>query len=113
MDILLDCKQQIITSLEKEKRPTDTLVTKIMLGVFANVPAFDTYFKKSLNVTSMNKKSLQHIKEFYLDNQADFDSYKIIHTYDFVTAKETKYVYTKAKLIDMYGFADGQQNQAS
>ncbi len=107
IDFLLDCKKQIAEALGKENNPTDTLVTKIMLGVFANIPAFDKYFKKSFKVYSLNKKSLLKIKEFYEDNKTIFDSYKI-HTFNFLTAKETDIKYTKAKLIDMCGFIDGQ-----
>ncbi len=105
--ILLDCKQQVINSLGEENNPSDTLITKIMLGVFANVPAFDTYFRKSLKVHSFNKKSLLKIKDFYEDNRSVFDSYQI-HTFDFLSSKESDIIYTKAKLIDMCGFMDGQ-----
>ena len=107
ISILLDCKQQIIDSLGEKNNPSDTLITKIMLGVFANVPAFDTYFRKSLKVHSFNKKSLLKIKDFYEDNKSVFDSYQI-HTFDFLSSKESDIVYTKAKLIDMCGFMDGQ-----
>lgn len=107
ISLLLNCKQQIINALGKENKPSDTLVTKIMLGVFANIPAFDQYFRKSLKVHSVNKKSLLKIKEFYLENKEDFDSFKI-HTFDFLTSKETNNIYTKAKLIDMCGFIAGQ-----
>ena len=78
-----------------------------MLGVFANIPAFDQYFRKSLKVHSVNKKSLSKIKEFYEENKNIFDSFKI-RTFDFLTSKETDIIYTRAKLIDMYGFIDGQ-----
>ena len=107
ISLLLDSKQKIIDALGKENKPSDTLVTKIMLGVFANIPAFDQYFRKSLKVHSVNKKSLLKIKEFYLENKEDFNSFKI-HTFDFLTSKETDTIYTKAKLIDMCGFMDGQ-----
>lgn len=107
ISLLLDCKQKIIDALGKENKPSDTLVTKIMLGVFANIPAFDQYFRKSLKVHSVNKKSLLKIKDFYLENKDDFDSFKI-HTFDFLTSKETDNIYTKAKLIDMCGFIAGQ-----
>ena len=107
ISILLDCKQQIINSLGEKNNPSDTLITKIMLGVFANVPAFDTYFRKSLKVYSFNKKSLLKIKNFYEDNKSVFDSYQI-HTFDFLSSKESDVVYTRAKLIDMCGFMDGQ-----
>ena len=107
ISLLLNCKQQIINALGKENKPSDTLVTKIMLGVFANIPAFDQNFKKSLKVRSVNKKSLSKIKEFYEENKDVFDSFKI-HTFDFLTSKDTDNIYTKAKLVDMCGFMDGQ-----
>jgi len=105
--LLLNCKQQIIEVLGKENKPSDTLVTKIMLGVFANIPAYDQYFRKSLKLHSLNKKSLLKIKEFYEENKKTFDSFKI-HTFDFLSSQETDVIYPKAKLIDMYGFMDGQ-----
>jgi len=105
--LLLNCKQQIIEVLGKQNKPSDTLVTKIMLGVFANIPAYDQYFRKSLRLHSVNKKSLLKIKNFYEENKETFDSYKI-HTFDFLISKETDIIYTKAKLIDMCGFMDGQ-----
>ncbi len=105
--LLLNCKQQIIDVLGKENKPSDTLVTKIMLGVFANIPAYDQYFRKSLKLHSVNKKSLLKIKKFYEENKDIFDSFKI-HTFDFLTSQETDITYTKAKLIDMCGFMDGQ-----
>lgn len=105
--LLLNCKKQIIEALGKENKPSDTLITKIMLGVFANIPAYDQYFRKSFKLHSINKKSLLKIKAFYEGNKEIFDSYKI-HTFDFLTYQETDVIYTKAKLIDMCGFMDGQ-----
>ena len=105
--LLLNCKQQIIEVLGKENKPSDTLITKIMLGVFANIPAYDQYFRKSLKLHSVNKKSLLKIKKFYNENKETFDSFKI-HTFDFLTSTETNTIYTKAKLIDMCGFIAGQ-----
>ena len=108
IDLLLDCKKQIINALGKEKNPSDTLVTKIMLGVFANIPAFDQYVSKSFKTYSVNKKCLLKVKNFYEENNAIFDSYQI-PTFDFLTSKETDTIYTKAKLIDMYAFIDGSR----
>lgn len=107
INLLLECKKQIETALGKENNPSDTLITKIMLGVFANIPAYDQYVRKSLKLYSVNKKSLLKIKRFYEENKNTFDSYKI-YTFDFLTSKETDITYTKAKLIDMCGFMDGQ-----
>ncbi|MBS3165827.1 hypothetical protein J4444_01770 [Candidatus Woesearchaeota archaeon] len=105
--LLLNCKQQIIEVLGKENKPSDTLVTKIMLGVFANIPAYDQYFRKSQKLHSLNKKSLLKIKKFYEENKETFDSFKI-HSFDFLTSQETDIIYPKAKLIDMCGFMDGR-----
>lgn len=108
ISLLLNCKQQIIFALGKENKPSDTLITKIMLGVFANIPAFDQYFRKSFKVHAFNKKSLVKIKKFYDEKKDDLNSFKL-HTFDFLTAKETNIIYTKAKLIDMRGFMSGQR----
>ena len=109
---LLKCKQQIIKALGEKNNPSDTLVTKIMLGVFANVPAFDDYFKKFLKKNqycqTFNKTSLNQIKIFYEENKDVFDSFERISTFDFLTSNETDTIYTKAKLIDMCGFIYGQ-----
>jgi len=107
IELLLKCKQQVIDSFGDENKPTDTLITKIMLGVFANVPAFDQYVKKSLKIYDLNEKSLLKLKTFYENNKSIIDSFKI-HTFDFLTSDETDIIYTKAKLVDMCGFIDGQ-----
>lgn len=104
--LLMECRRQITVALGREAA-TDTLTTKIMLGVFANVPAFDQYFRKSLKVHTFNAKSLLKIKEFYNQNKDLFDSFKI-QVFDFSTSRETSIVYTKAKLVDMCGFMGGQ-----
>ena len=78
-----------------------------MCWLFVLHKAVDTYFRKSLKVYSFNKKSLLKIKDFYEDNKSVFDSYQI-HTFDFLSSEEIDIVYTKAKLIDMCGFMDGQ-----
>lgn len=77
-----------------------------MLGVFANIPAFDQYFRNSMKVHNVNEKSLLKVKRFYESNKSIFNAYKI-YTFDFFTGEETNILYTKAKLVDMYGFIDG------
>lgn len=117
IELLIDCKNKIINALGRGNAKTwDTLVTKIMLGVFANVPAYDKFFKKFLKKNKIcqtfNKKSLSQLKKFYDDDKnkkikKELNSYKKIYTYDFLTSKKPN-IYTKAKLIDMWGFVDGQ-----
>lgn len=111
--LLIRCRDEIINALGRDNAKTwDTLVTKIMLGVFANVPAYDAYFKKFLKkegyCQTFNKKSLLEIKKFYTDNKKAFNSYRI-RTFHFLTSQKTNIIYyPKAKLIDMCGFIDGQ-----
>ena len=89
---------------ETKKEPTCTLVTKIMLGVYGNIPAFDHFFKKGFDVGSVNKESLNKIKNFYDKHKDEFN--QEIKVLDFEN-KETELRYTKAKLVDMYGFQKG------
>lgn len=47
---------------------SDTLITKIMLGTFGCVPAFDSYFKKGFGAWTFGPKALRGIGEFYHAN---------------------------------------------
>ena len=47
MDIILECAKQIKSSFNFH--PTGTLITKIMLGVFGNIPSLDEIVKKSIH----------------------------------------------------------------
>jgi hypothetical protein len=93
-----------------------TLVTKILLGVFGFVPAFDNYFsntfrgmfKDECGFRSLNSKSLECIHRFYEHNKVDIDrlSSQTFVT-DFSNGQKTNINYTKSKIIDMYGFIRG------
>ena len=92
------------------------LTTKIMLGVFGCIPAFDKYFTGTFKeicrnlpsksgFSSINEKNLIHIKNFYEANKEDIENLMDkIFTIDFNTGKFTKIKYTRSKIIDMYGF---------
>lgn len=115
--------QKIIVSYNKIKaalvpdRKSDrTLVTKIMLGVFGCIPAYDYYFCNTFRkiadgqcgFRSVNETSLKLLKEFYDANKAEIDQFsQQITTTDFTTGQETHIHYPKAKIIDMYGFTKG------
>jgi hypothetical protein len=112
IDCLLDCQAMIREKLRDGARvPTDTLVTKVMLGVFGNVPAFDQYFRRGLRVGRMSSKSLIRIREFYDLNKELLDGYRI-PTFDIATSGVTPRLYTKAKIIDMIGFVEGQRGDS-
>jgi len=106
--LLIRCANSIADKLGKSNNPTDTLITKIMLGVFGNVPAFDNNFRKGFHCHSFGEKNLRMIKEFYNKYNSQIDA-KIILTLDF-NGNETNRRYTKAKIIDMIGFIKGQKS---
>jgi len=90
-----------------------TLVSKIMLGVFGFVPAFDNYFsstfrnifKDKCGFYSLNSKSLNCIHQFYEHNKKEIDRLSTeIFVTDFSNGQNTNINYTKSKIIDMYGF---------
>ena len=93
------------------------LSTKIMLGVFGCIPAFDEYFTRTFRglcrnmhgrhgFRSVNMRNLEQIKFFYESNKSEIDNLgETIHTLDFETGEPTSRRYSKAKIIDMYGFS--------
>jgi hypothetical protein len=90
-----------------------TLITKILLGVFGFVPAFDNYFTETFRRLSLgqcgfrrvNRESLSIISDFYTANNAVIDDLaNRTFTTDFKSGQKTRINYPKAKIIDMYGF---------
>jgi len=71
-----------IRSLPEYEKASDVLVTKILLGVFANVPAFDTYFGKGFGYRKFEQKSLDAVAGFYRDNSQIIDGYCATTHYD-------------------------------
>jgi hypothetical protein len=96
---------------QHEINATYTLTTKIMIGVFGCVPAFDYYFTKALKGSTLNRKSLIKIRDFYNKNYKTIDylyGSENFKTFDVVT-KGTKFNYKKAKIVDMIGFTLGYE----
>lgn len=85
---------------------SDILVTKIMLGVFGCVPAFDTYFKKGFGVWTFGRKALDRVSRFYAENAEVIDQHRV-PTIDFATGNPTERRYSRAKVIDMIFFVQG------
>lgn len=44
--LLLEAKEKVKQYLHGQGKVSDTLATKVMLGIFGNIPAFDSYFMK-------------------------------------------------------------------
>ena len=115
---ILEIYEKISEKAVAEEGRELTLVTKIMLGVFGFVPAYDQYFcdtfrkisgtNKKCRFRSFDKESLNIVKDFYDDNKEKVDNVSDnTYTYDFLSGEKTKLKYPKAKIIDMYGFSYG------
>jgi len=85
---------------------SDILVTKIMLGVFGSVPAFDTNFKRGCRVATFGAKALRRIGGFSQDYAEPINAYRV-PTLDFIGGEHTQRNYTRAKVIDMAFFIEG------
>lgn len=100
------------------------LVTKIMLGVFGCIPAFDGLFtgafrniygaQKGCAFRSFNDPALEALGHFYEEHRGVIDRLaKETRFFDYATGKETDTCYTKAKIIDMIGFQAGQNQRSA
>lgn len=78
---------------------TDTLTSKILLGVYGVVPAYDRYFKEAARLHGIsgqfNNRSFKQIQEFYNRNHEVFSSF-------IEETKQDNMRYTPMKVIDMY-----------
>ena len=115
---IIELYNDIKAKLIYEDNSDLTLVTKILLGVFGFVPAFDVNFKSSFKIifekecgfSAFNIKALESIKIFYEANKESIDKLSSnTFTTDFTTSKKTKIIYKKAKIIDVYGFITGKE----
>ena len=118
--LLIECFEKIgpliVLSEQKARR---TLVTKVMLGIFGCVPAFDDLFtqtfkrlygkEKGCAFTQFNDDALLTLDKFYGSHRATIDELAAAKkTLDFETGKATQRCYKKAKIIDMIGFQEGK-----
>lgn len=107
IELLLECRNSIIDSFSEDVKVSESIVTRIMLGVFGNIPVFDQHFRNSMKMKKVSRRSLMKLQEFYEENKSSLDSFEI-RTLDFLSGKETDVIYTKARLLDIYGYVKGQ-----
>jgi hypothetical protein len=90
--------------------PTDTLLSKIMLGTLGCVPAYDRYFIDGLKEMEMkhsgfNEASLNELFNFIDDNKKEIDqAQKLIKT-------KTQRHYPLMKILDMYFWQIGYDKE--
>ena len=94
------------TIRQAQPNMSDTLVTKIMLGVFGNVPAFDANFKRGFGVATFGLKALRKVGVFFQAHAEGINAYRV-PTLDFMSGELTQRNYPRAKVIDMAFFIEG------
>lgn len=110
--MLVDTAAEIKNSLRfpPGTRPTPTLATKIMLGAFGNVPAFDRRVRAGLRADGLvgrfGRRALEAIGE-YCQQNADLIERERLRTLDFETGGHTQRRYTRAKVVDMIFYVKG------
>ena len=104
--VIRQLDQQIRGAFGHDNGVTSTLATKVMLGVFGNIPAFDTRFRRGFAAASFGPKAFRGIGEFYQDHADIIERYRV-PTLDFGTGKPTCRRYSRAKVIDMIFFIEG------
>lgn len=104
IEALLDTARRLRRALTD--RASDTLVTKIMLGVFGNVPALDAYFKAAFGVRALTAATLQEIDAYCRLNRDTLDQYRQ-PTLNFLDGMPTSRRYTRSKIVDMVFFMEG------
>lgn len=91
--------------------PTRTLATKIMLGVFGNVPAFDSRVVAGLRKTGLTGRfgyrALLDIGGFYHDHREEIERQRE-PALDYVTGQPGRHRYTRAKVIDEIFYIEGR-----
>lgn len=98
-DLVFEIVNLIENNYPKEITKTDTLVTKILLGVFGCAPAYDRYFRRAVShykicSCSFSEISLNDLYSYY---QSHFDDFEYLR-HQFM--QEGVY-YTPMKLLDM------------
>jgi hypothetical protein len=106
------CK--FVDGTNKVFKPSDILISKILLGVLGCVPAYDRYFKNALkelfkdgkrSLLTLSKESLRTIIEFYNKEERSFYSAQ-----QYIKEKNG-ITYPAMKLIDMYFWNIGFQRE--
>ncbi len=108
IDKILELYDGIDKALDlKEQKNKKTLITKIILGVYACCPAFDSRFCRTFGTSTsgrLSKRNLQSVVDFYKKHKLIFDNICFYTLHFDKKEKNPCLKYTPAKLIDMYGF---------
>jgi len=98
---------QSVNGHREKVKVTDTLVTKILLGVLACVPAYDTYVVARMRgcdipYSTVNLRHLSKLASFYRQHVYEFKGVRRM-------LREGHIRYPVMKLVDMYFWEKGRQ----
>lgn len=106
-ELIFKASEIIRNGYGEGNKPTDTLITKILLGIFGCTPAYDRFFKASLTkyeltTQTFNIESLTKLREKFSDKELE----------DIQTQyKEQGIFYPIMKLVDMGLFQLGMEEE--
>lgn len=107
IDAIMDLASEIAACYQKYAggTPTNTLLTKILLGTMGCVPAYDRYFADAVRKTGIAsgifcKHSLSQLGKFYLEHSDEMEALRSLCPSEIVS-------YPPAKVIDMCFFGYG------
>jgi hypothetical protein len=103
-DVLRDASRRIRAAIPEGA--SDILTTKILLGVFGCVPAFDTQFRRGFGVATFGRSAVSAIAAYYERHHEDVERLRVA-ALDFDTGEPASRQYTRAKVIDMVFFIEG------
>jgi hypothetical protein len=122
VDMITDALR--VQQTEEKLKATGTLQTKIMLGVYGCVPAFDEYVGKAVGSftthdgvpnksASFCDNNIKKLGEFWRERESEFEallSTAKLNTFEFSkyeTSLRSEFRWTKAKLLDAILFTAG------
>jgi hypothetical protein len=111
---LLEFAEALRRALPKDVSATDTLVTKIMLGTFGNVTAFDVNVRAALRAedatAKFGRRALLGLRQVWEAHRLELEAFPPVPVLMFpgTIAGSAPLRYRKAKLLDMVLFKEGE-----
>jgi hypothetical protein len=116
---ILTTYRKLASTLLPAGGASETLVTKVMLGVWGVIPASDRYLQSTFRYLGETRKeqsafnlprerSLQILADFYTQHADGIDALASKHcTTNFATGQRTERLVPRMKIIDMFAFQAG------
>jgi len=106
-EIVEHYQQYAHTNGKNNNTASDTLITKILLGTFGCVPAYDRFFIDGIGWQNSKDSSFKLVKKFSQSSVAELNKFYEKNKEEFMPFEEK---YPKMKLLDMYFWKLGFDN---